>query len=142
MYLQICELLDEIGYAFNKHELKACTIRSRKNKILKALLEVAKGRTNGFVQDKDKLVLAAISAIPDIEEDEARDLLKSYLSSEEHTKDELKLNYFSRLVRNSEEFEILLILNGEAADRTYKSLDKTKSTGSVKDINERSTPRF
>ncbi|MCG9609261.1 hypothetical protein L1D41_06115 [Vibrio harveyi] len=118
MYQEVTDLLDEIGYAFDRHELKMCMIRSQKKKILKAM--IAHSHSVGFdlSTNKNKTILASIACTPDLGEDMAIRRLKSYISSDLNQAWNEREELMAGAVRHTEEFNMLLILSGDATVRS------------------------
>ncbi|ARC94370.1 hypothetical protein B6A42_22730 [Vibrio coralliilyticus] len=117
MYNQLCDLLDEIGYTFDQHELKACALRAQKNNIMKSLLATAKDMSFDLRTDREKSIISSIASVPNIDQVEAVNQLKVYISSDDDQRNAMRDELLWGVVRNSEEFNILLVLNGEAVER-------------------------
>ncbi|OEF48392.1 hypothetical protein BCT01_24250 [Vibrio tasmaniensis] len=117
MYQELSQLLDDIGYAFDKHELKICTIRAQKNKVIKAMIVKAKELNFDISSNLSKSVLSAIVSQEDINEQQAIDVLTKYVISDNIIQREMRESLFLAAMRKSEEFHIVMLLNGEGVNR-------------------------
>lgn len=117
MYQEVSQLLDDIGYAFDKHELKICTIRAQKNKVIKAMIVKAKELKFDISTNLSKSVLSAIVSQEEITEYQAIDTLTKYVLFDSKEQKEMRENLFLAAMRESEEFHIVMLLNGEGANR-------------------------
>ncbi|MEZ8747409.1 hypothetical protein AB6D07_22795 [Vibrio sp. 10N.239.312.C11] len=115
VYQELSQLLDDIGYAFDKHELKICTIRAQKNKVIKAMIVKAKELNFDISSNLSKSVLSAIVSQEDINEQQAIDVLTKYVISDNIIQREMRESLFLAAMRKSEEFHIVMLLNGEGA---------------------------
>ncbi|MFA0464548.1 hypothetical protein AB4458_25750, partial [Vibrio sp. 10N.261.45.F1] len=112
VYQELSQLLDDIGYAFDKHELKICTIRAQKNKVIKAMIVKAKELNFDISSNLSKSVLSAIVSQEDINEQQAIDILTKYVISDNIIQREMRESLFLAAMRKSEEFHIVMLLNG------------------------------
>ncbi|MEZ9686600.1 hypothetical protein AB4453_23625 [Vibrio atlanticus] len=117
VYQELSQLLDDIGYAFDKHELKICTIRAQKNKVIKAMIVKAKELNFDISSNLSKSVLSAIVSQEDINEQQAIDVLTKYVISDNIIQREMREGLFLAAMRKSEEFHIVMLLNGEGVNR-------------------------
>ncbi|MEZ8046771.1 hypothetical protein AB6C46_22550 [Vibrio sp. 10N.237.312.C02] len=117
VYQELSQLLDDIGYAFDKHELKICTIRAQKNKVIKAMIVKAKELNFDISSNLSKSVLSAIVSQEDINEQQAIDILTKYVISDNIIQREMRESLFLAAMRKSEEFHIVMLLNGEGVNR-------------------------
>ncbi|MEZ8013815.1 hypothetical protein AB4516_00035 [Vibrio sp. 10N.222.54.F12] len=117
VYQELSQLLDDIGYAFDKHELKICTIRAQKNKVIKAMIVKAKELNFDISSNLSKSVLSAIVSQEDINEQQAIDVLTKYVISDNIIQREMRESLFLAAMRKSEEFHIVMLLNGEGVNR-------------------------
>ncbi|MEZ9129992.1 hypothetical protein [Vibrio atlanticus] len=117
VYQELSQLLDDIGYAFDKHELKICTIRAQKNKVIKAMIVKAKELNFDISSNLSKSVLSAIVSQEDINEQQAIDVLTKYVISDNIIQREMRESLFLAAMRESEEFHIVMLLNGEGVNR-------------------------
>lgn len=117
MYQELSQLLDDIGYAFDKHELKICTIRAQKNKVIKAMLVTAKELNFDISSNLSKSVLSAIVSQEEMSEKLAISVLTKYVLSNNTVQKEMRGSLFLAAMRKSEEFHIVMLLNGEGVNR-------------------------
>ncbi|MEZ8099247.1 hypothetical protein [Vibrio bivalvicida] len=117
MFQEVTELLDEIGYAFDRHELKMCMIRAQKKKFLKALIEDSRRKSFDLSSNVNKSILASIASTPDISEKKALAELEQYVSKDLDENWSHREKLLTSAMRHTEEFRMLLILNGDAAVR-------------------------
>ncbi|CAK1742504.1 MULTISPECIES: hypothetical protein [Vibrio] len=117
VYQELSQLLDDIGYAFDKHELKICTIRAQKNKVIKAMLVTAKELNFDISSNLSKSVLSAIVSQDEVSEQQAISVLTKYVLGDNTVRKEMRESLFLAMVRESEEFHIIMLLNGEGVNR-------------------------
>ncbi|MCG9727374.1 hypothetical protein [Vibrio brasiliensis] len=117
MYQELSELLDEIGYAFDKHELKLCTLRAHKNKVIKSMLAKARELEFDMSTNIAKGVLSSIISQEEIDEQEAIEILTDYVTSDVSKQTTMRERLFAAAIRKSEDFHIVMLLNGEGARR-------------------------
>lgn len=117
MYQEVSQLLDDIGYAFDKHELKICTIRAQKNRVIKAMIVKSKELEFDISTNLSKSVLSAIASQEDITESQAINTLTEYVLCDNKNQKNMRENLFLSAMRESEEFHIVMLLNGEGANR-------------------------
>ncbi|MEX0332956.1 hypothetical protein [Vibrio tubiashii] len=117
MFQEVTELLDEIGYAFDRHELKMCMIRAQKKKVLKALIEGSRKRNFDLSSNVNKSILASIASTPDVSEKSALTELEQYVSRASDEDWSFREKLLANAMRHTEEFRMLLILNGDAVVR-------------------------
>nr|AKN37929.1 hypothetical protein [Enterovibrio norvegicus] len=117
VYQELSELLDEIGYAFDKHELKICTLRAHKNKVIKAMLAKARELEFDMSTNIAKSVLSSIISQEEIDEQEAIEILTDYVTSDVSKQTTMRERLFAAAIRKSEDFHIVMLLNGEGARR-------------------------
>ncbi|MCY9855460.1 hypothetical protein [Vibrio mediterranei] len=117
MYQELSELLDEIGYAFDRHELKICTIRAHKNRVIKGMLVKAKELNFDMSTNVAKSILSSIVSQEDIDEQEAIQILTDHVTSDTSVQITMRERLFAAAIRKSEDFHIVMLLNGERAQR-------------------------
>ncbi|MCG9629057.1 hypothetical protein L1D34_30140 [Vibrio mediterranei] len=117
VYQELSELLDEIGYAFDRHELKICTIRAHKNRVIKRMLVKAKELNFDMSTNVAKSILSSIVSQEDIDEQEAIQILTDYVTSDTSVQITMRERLFAAAIRKSEDFHIVMLLNGEGAQR-------------------------
>nr|WP_275660995.1 hypothetical protein [Vibrio brasiliensis] len=117
VYQELSELLDEIGYAFDKHELKLCTLRAHKNKVIKSMLAKARELEFDMSTNIAKGVLSSIISQEEIDEQEAIEILTDYVTSDVSKQTTMRERLFAAAIRKSEDFHIVMLLNGEGARR-------------------------
>ncbi|MDN3612387.1 hypothetical protein ACODM8_12505 [Vibrio ostreicida] len=119
MYQELSQLLDKIGFTYNKHELKICTTRAQKIKAIKMMLMKAKELNFDVSSNLNKSVLAGIASQQDITDLQAIDLFSEYVASNEAMKQQIRESLFLAVLRKSEEFDMTMTLNGEGQTRVF-----------------------
>ncbi|MEJ2766882.1 hypothetical protein VV869_23325 [Photobacterium sp. MCCC 1A19761] len=117
MYDELSKQLDTIGYEFDQDELKKRTINAHKKQVIKAMLLEAKRLNFDVYSNQAKTILAAIVSEPEISVERAVKALKQYASGDAYDQQLMRETLFSTALRASEEFKMVIMLNGEGVNR-------------------------
>lgn len=117
MYDVLSKQLDEIGYDFDQQELKKRTILAQKKQVIKAMQLEAKRLNFDLFSNQAKTIVAAITAEPEISVKDAVSTLKQYVNSDAYDQQLMRETLFSAAIRISEEFKMVMLLNGEGVNR-------------------------
>jgi|GEM_PF-2315630 len=117
MYKEVAGLLDNIGYEFDKHKLEMCLIRSEKKKLIRTLILHSKNIDFDLWTNKNKAVVAAIAAMPDITIEAAKEKLDVAVNCNREASS--REDVFMAAIRYTEEFNMVLELIGDAPLRRF-----------------------
>lgn len=117
MYEELSKQLDAIGYDYKQHELKKCTSRAQQKQAIKAMLIEAQKLNFDVYSNQAKAILAAIASEKEISVGRAVSTLRRYVNSDAYDQQMIRETLFSAALRASEEFRMVIILNGEGVER-------------------------
>ncbi|MGR2770446.1 hypothetical protein ACUYOF_23345 [Photobacterium ganghwense] len=117
MYDVLSKQLDEIGYDFDQQKLKKCTIQAQKKQVIKAMQLEAKRINYDLFSNQAKAIVAAIASEPEISVKQAVSTLKQYADSDAYDQQLMREALFSAAIKASEEFKMVMLLNGEGVNR-------------------------
>ncbi|MEZ8092714.1 hypothetical protein ACED51_01395 [Photobacterium swingsii] len=117
MYKEISKQLDAIGYSYDRDELSKCIIKAHQKAVIKAMLIEAKSRNFDVYSNQAKTILAAIATEKNITVERAVNALVDYINSDLNGQKICRDKLFSAALRVSDEFQMVLVENGEGVNR-------------------------
>ena len=119
MYKELTEKLDQIGFTYDKNELKLKVEQAEKYSVVQALIKKAKKISFSLESNQAKSIIAALSETlaPDCQA--AEKALEHYNQLGNKEQLEYREQLYMQFIRHSSVFDTVMQLNGEYSRRWF-----------------------